>query len=153
MRRWVMAGAAVLLVAAVGMAAQHEEELGPPGPIRDRQLLMKDVGKHAKAVGDALKAHDLSAVARGAQGIAGDAPKIATLFPAGSTDGKSRAKPEIWWHWPKFEQNVKALGSNAQALAAAAQQHGNVGTAAKALFDTCKSCHDQFRKPEKKKAA
>lgn len=153
MRRWVMAGAGVLLLAAAGMAAQHEKELGPPGPIRDRQLLMKDIGKHAKAVGGALKAHNLAAVASGAQGIAADAPKIAALFPAGSTDPKSRAKPEIWSHWPKFEQNVKALRSNAQALAAAARPHGNVGAAAKALFGTCKSCHDQFRKPEKKKAA
>ncbi len=150
MHRWMMAAAVALAVMAV--AANGEDELGPPGPIRNRQMLMKDVGKHAKAIDDALKVHNLAAVAGAAHGIQADALKVTPLFPPGSTDPKSRAKPEIWSHWQKFRAGVDALATNAGALAAAAEQHGNVGQAAKGLFGACKSCHDQFRKPEKKKA-
>lgn len=141
----------LLLACGVGTVAMSAKEL-PAGPIRDRHELMEGIGKNAKTIGDALKKGNTAPVAGAAQKIAADATKIVALFPAGSTHPKSRAKPEIWQDWPKFEATVKQLQTNAAALAAAAQDGGNVGSAAQGMFDTCKSCHDQFRVPEKKKA-
>jgi cytochrome c556 len=113
--------------------------------------LMEGIGKNAKVIGDALKAHDFSPVAEAAQKIEAAVPKIMPLFPQGSTDPKSRAKPEIWTQWPKFEDGVKKLQAAAGALSTAAKNGGDVAAAGKTLFGACKSCHDQFRVPEKEK--
>ena len=121
----------------------------PAGPIRERHQLMEGIGKNAKAINDALKTNNTAPVAEAAEKIRTDATKIAALFPAGSTHPKSRAKPEIWQNWPKFESTSKQLETNAAALASAAKDGGDVRKAAQGVFDTCKSCHDQFRVPEK----
>jgi cytochrome c556 len=144
--------ALLLLVTLCGFAtiAYVEADEVPLGPIRDRQELMKGIGKNAKVVGAALKAGDKAPVAAAAEKIQADAAKIAALFPPGSTNPKSRAKAAIWQQWPKFESDAKQLQTNAAALAATAKAGGNVRDAAQKLFDACKSCHDQFRLPEKK---
>lgn len=139
-------------LAVCGTVWAHEagHEL-PPGPLRDRHELMEGIGKNAKVIGDALKSGNLAPVAGAAEHIAADAAKITPLFPPGSTDPKSRAKPEIWQNWPKFEELAKQLHAKAAALAGAGKSGGDVPAAAHALFDTCKSCHDDFRVPEKGK--
>ncbi len=148
---WIVGGVASVIVYALAVAgAEHAEKL-PPGPIRDRHELMEGIGKNAKIIGEALKISKFDPVAGAAEKIQAAAPKITALFPPGSTDPKSRAKPEIWTNWTKFEENAKQLETNAGALAAAAKSGDNVPGKIKMMFDTCKSCHDQFRVPEKKK--
>jgi cytochrome c556 len=130
-------------------AANHAADL-PAGPIRDRHELMEGIGKNAKMIGDALKAGNTAPVATAADQIQRDATRITSLFPPGSTNPKSRAKPDIWQNWAKFEAGTKDLQAAATALAAAAKGGGDVRGGAQAMFDVCKSCHDQFRIPEKK---
>jgi cytochrome c556 len=151
-RRALAAGVGSVLLGALSVVRAHEagHEL-PPGPAHDRHQLMEGIGKDAKTIGDALKSGTFDAIAAAAEKIAAGASKILPLFPPGSTHPKSRAKPEIWQNWPKFEEEAKQLQSNAAALAAAATNGGDVRGGAKAMFDTCKSCHDQFRVPEKKR--
>ncbi len=145
---WLIGSLSVLLC---GIAAAHitAEDL-PAGPIRERHELMEGIGKKAKIINDALKANNAAPVADAAEKLHADAAKIAALFPPGSTHPKSRAKADIWQDWPKFESTTKQLQANAAALAAAAKNGGDIRTAAQGMFDTCKSCHDQFRVPEKK---
>jgi cytochrome c556 len=148
----IVMGAIVLMAGGLQMVSAHEIDL-PAGPIRDRHELMEGIGKNAKAIGDTLKeggAGDRSLIGDAALKIQTSAAKITALFPKGSTDPKSRAKPEIWTHWKKFEENAKLLEATAGELAAAAQSGGDVGSASKKMFGACKSCHDEFRKPEKK---
>jgi cytochrome c556 len=147
---WIISAGLTVLGAFTAMAMKSEDL--PAGPIRDRHQLMEGIGKNAKIIGDALKAGNTAPVAGPAAKIQADAGKIAALFPAGSTSPKSRAKAEIWQEWPKFKSAAKQLQMNAAVLAAAAKDGGDVRAAAHNLFDTCKSCHDQFRVPEKKKA-
>jgi cytochrome c556 len=147
---WITAAALFLAGNLVAAAHMKKEDL-PAGPIRDRHDLMEGIGKSAKIIGDALKAGNTAPVADAAEKIQGDAAKITGLFPPGTTHAKSRAKPDIWQHWPKFEDGAKEMQASAGRLAAAARSGGDVRAAAKAMFDTCKSCHDQFRVPEKKK--
>jgi cytochrome c556 len=149
-RRWFGLGLMLLTVCLITTARAHEGKR-PPGPIHDRHELMEGIGRNAKAIGNALKAHDLGAVADAAGKIQTDAAKVAALFPPGSTHPASRAKPEIWTNWDKFEAGTKQLEAKSGALAAAAKSGGDVAAASDALFDTCKGCHDQFRVPEKKK--
>ncbi|HVO23861.1 MAG TPA: cytochrome c [Candidatus Margulisiibacteriota bacterium] len=145
-------GAMILLVGGLRVVRAHEANL-PAGPIQDRHELMEGIGKNAKIIGDSLKAGgagDRLKIGDAALKIQTSAAKIAPLFPPGSTDPKSRAKPEIWTHWDKFQENAKKLEATSGELANAAQSGGDVKTAADTMFGACKSCHDEFRVPEKK---
>jgi cytochrome c556 len=143
--------AALAVLGAVGVVSAHmESEKLPVGPIRDRHELMEGIGKNSKIIGDAVKSGKVDGVAEAAAKIQASAAKITGLFPKDSTDPKSRAKPEIWTHWKKFEENANLLAGTAGELADAAHSGGDVGAASKKMFGACKSCHDEFRKPEKK---
>jgi len=141
---------ATTAIAAAGIVHASKGHDLPAGPIHDRHELMEEIGKNAKQIGDALKSGKLDPVAGAAKTIQADAAKALTLFPEGSTHPDSRAKDEIWTEWAKFESLMKELESKAGELATAASSGGDSDAASKAMFGTCKSCHDQFRKPEKK---
>jgi cytochrome c556 len=141
-----------LFVAWQVSAHEHKEDL-PAGPIRDRHALMEEIGDHAKKIGGALKQGTTEGVAAEADGISVEAKKINALFPKGSTDPKSRALPAIWENWDKFVELAKQLETTSQSLssAAAASDDEDLKEKSQKVFATCKSCHDQFRKPEEKK--
>jgi cytochrome c556 len=139
----------LILVLVAGAVAAHEEMNLPPGPIKDRHELMEGIGANSKKIGDALKASDKAAIVAPAEAISTDAKKIATLFPPGSTNPQSRAKPEIWQNFGRFEAIADALSTHAQDVAKAARDGGDAGAAAKIMFGDCKACHDAFRVPEK----
>src|SRR5512135_1767344 len=122
----IVMGAIVLMAGGLQVASAHEAKDLPAGPIRDRHELMEGIGKNAKIINEALKKGDVSPVADAADKIQVSAGKITGLFPAGSTHPKSRAKPEIWSNWAKFEQNAKQLASDSGSLAAAAKSGGDV---------------------------
>jgi cytochrome c556 len=140
-----------LSISAAGLAMAGHEDL-PAGPIHDRHELMERIGDNAKKIGDSLKAGNLEPVPAAANEIKSDAGKALALFPKGSTHPKSRAKDEIWASWDEFERLMKQLEAKAGDLATAAANKGDVGAASKAMFGNCKSCHDDFRKPEEKEA-
>jgi cytochrome c556 len=148
----VVACTAVAIAGLPAVWAYEKDPQLPPGPAHDRHELMEGIGKQSKIIGNALKSGKFEPVGPAAEKIQADAAKVTALFPPGSTDPRSRAKPEIWKNWPKFEDETKQLEAKAGALAAAAKSRGDVPGSAKALFETCKSCHDQFRVPEKKKS-
>ena len=153
---WVLgvATTAAVLVASMGVLAgeaSHSREQLPAGPIRERHELMKTIGKHAKTIGELMKQGQVKPVVVEAQAIHREAQKIPGLFPPGSTHEKSRAKPEIWSHWDEFKSDAGALVRTSSALADTAAAEGDVKAASRKMFESCKSCHDSFRKPEKKK--
>jgi cytochrome c556 len=156
MRKRVLAGVVVVvgLVGGATIVGAHEKGHAaslPAGPIRERHQLMEGIGDDAKAIGNALKKGDTKSIAAPAAKIQVAAAKVVPLFPEGSTNPKSRAKPEIWQNWSKFTDDAQKLERTAGALAAAAQGGGDVKAAAETMFGACKSCHDDFRKPEKGK--
>lgn len=147
---WLVMVLGTLLVSSPLIVSAHEKDADlPPGPIHDRHELMEDIGGNAKKIGKALKEGKASSIAPQAEAISADAKKIPALFPKGSTDPKSRAKPEIWTNWDKFVGLANDMSSAASDLATAAKAGGDVKPAADKLFGTCKSCHDDFRMPEK----
>ena len=150
MRKTAIAVGVIMLTGgALRVVSAHEMDL-PPGPIKDRHELMEGIGKNAKIIGDALKAGNHEGIEDAAGKIMTSATKIVALFPKGSTDPKSRAKPEIWTHWQKFQDDAKQLELSAGELVDATHSGGEVKAKADMMFGACKSCHDQFRKPEKK---
>ncbi len=143
----VLAVAGSLALTTVLSAAEKER---PAGPIKDRYDLMKGIGKNAKIIGDAMKAGNTEGVAEAAAQIQTAAGKALPLFPPNSTDPSSRAKPNIWTDWEKFKADMKDLEARAGELNEAVSSGGDVAAASQKMFDACKSCHDQFRAPEKK---
>ena len=69
-------------------------------------------------------------------------------FVAGTDKGDTRALPEIWTEQAKFKEGADKMQSEVAKLAAAAKT-GNleaVKTAFGAAGQTCKACHDTYRK-------
>lgn len=69
-------------------------------------------------------------------------------FVAGSDKGETRAKPEIWSDAAGFKAASEKMQGEVMKLSAAAKT-GNldaVKTAFGAAGQTCKACHDEYRK-------
>lgn len=73
---------------------------------------------------------------------------LTAQFPADSIRGPSEARPEIWNHWERFVDQSDQLEQAASQMLASAE-----GTSLaefrrhfKAVADTCRSCHDDFRR-------
>lgn len=150
-------GLLMVVICAAAPAVGHETDKLPAGPIRDRHELMESMGQQAKDINTAFnigaEGFDTGIIQRGAQAIALSAHRIPSLFPPGSTDPNSRALPAIWEHWDTFQQLAAQLEQQAAALSTSAGTGDGEDLSAKAdkLFATCKTCHDQFRAPEKDK--
>lgn len=136
------------LLLAWQVSAHEDAAKLPEGPIRDRHELMEEIGDHAKKIGGALKQGTTEGVAEEADAISAKAMKVDALFPKDSTHPKSRAKPEIWKNWAEFERLSDALEKDSAALAQTARDGGDVRAAGNKMFESCKSCHDQFRVPD-----
>jgi cytochrome c556 len=115
--------------------------------IEKRQALMKSNSAASKAIKAAVEAKDYATVEAKAKEIMGNADRIVSLFPKGSTTGKTKAKPEIWEKSDVFAEMPKKLNKAASELAAAAKAGNDtdVNVKVKALGAVCSSCHKQFR--------
>ena len=115
--------------------------------IEKRQKAMKSNSANAKAIKAAVEAKDYATIEAKAKDIMGTADKIPSLFPKGSTKGKTKAKAEIWESSDEFAKDAKALSKAAGELAAAAKagNDADVGVKVKAMGDACGACHKQFR--------
>ena len=115
--------------------------------IEKRQSLMKNNSAAAKAIKAAAESKDYATIETKAKDIMGNAEKIPSLFPKGSTVGKTKAKPEIWEKGDEFAKNPKALSKAASELADAAKAGDEAAVTAKvkALGDVCGNCHKNFR--------
>lgn len=112
-----------------------------------RQNAMKDISAANKAIKGAVEEKNYATVEAKAKDIMGAADRIPSLFPKGSTTGKTKAKPEIWEKSEDFAKGAKNLSKAAGELAAAAKA-GNaddVGVKFKALGETCAGCHKPYR--------
>lgn len=123
--------------------------------VKERLAIMKNVSGTMKALSKSAKAGKIGAkdAARASKALAG-AKKFASLFPAntGSDMVKTRAKPEIWKDWAKFEAQAGKLVAGLTAVEAAAKagDAGAFADAVKTAQGTCGGCHKPFRGPKPK---
>lgn len=145
----------VLVLAMAGCASMEAPKMSATEAIAARQQLMKDQGAAMKSIQDKLKAGQAQAIVPDAEKLAQTSKQLLTMFPEGSVNpATSRAKPDIWQDWPKFEGYAKSLDAKATQLAATARG-GNAQATTTAATDlgktTCGACHNAFRGPEIKK--
>ena len=149
----IMAASAVvaggLALAMVGATLAADE---PANVIKYRQAVMGSNGTHITAIFAVLKGEVSFSdhIAAHAAAMHGMSKLIPDMFPPGSGEGETRAKPEIWQDWAKFEAASKALQTTTAKLVEAAESGdmAAIGAAAGAVGDACGGCHKPFRKPK-----
>lgn len=137
----------VLLAFPTQQSRAHD---GATGIVKERMEAMKSISSAMKTITKTLKGEeeskpaDLTKAARTIQQHAGE--KLTRLFPEGSLDHPSEAKPEIWQDWESFEDLSRALSNNAMKLAETIEQSGTVKKATfMKVAGTCRDCHKAFR--------
>lgn len=120
---------------------------------QDRHARFETIGRAFKGVQDQLKRNPVNwvAVRNTSAVLAALASRAKTWFPAGSGPQhgvKTDALPAAWTNRAELDRQADRFAAAANSLAAAAEL-GDVNRA-KAAFrvtgESCKSCHDQFRK-------
>lgn len=120
------------------------------GTIKYRQNYMNAISGHTGALRrlkDGLF-HAEGHIQMHAEALAKLARDITLLFPEGTLEGKTDAKPEIWENWADFEARAGETRQAAQALLDAVESGDGAAIDARfgELTDTCKACHRPFRK-------
>jgi cytochrome c556 len=149
MTRFALFASAGLALFAVQAAAQGTgASLQPDQIIAARQALMDLQGGVAAAMKAAVDGgQDVKALAAGAKGLVASSSVIPTLFPAGTDQGKTKAKPEIWSDRAGFEKAAANLHAQAEKLVALADANDKAGFATQfaAVGQACGGCHRPYR--------
>ena len=141
----VTAAAAVLSAPASAQFAKAEDA------IKYRQSAFFVMGQHFGRIGamaNGKAPFDAKAAAENAALLAALAPLPGTAFGPGTDKGETRAKPEIWTESDKFKAGMTKMTEEVNKLNAAAKTGdlAQIKAAFGGAAQTCKSCHDSYRK-------
>lgn len=138
--------AAFTLAAAVPARAADD----PANVIKYRQNVMKSQAGHIGAIAAVVKGEVSYTrhIAAHARALERTSAMIPDMFPEGTGVGDTRAKPDIWQNWAKFEVAAKALGTASGELARVAESGdmAAVGAQLQEVGKACGGCHKPFRK-------
>ena len=148
--RSLAAVAAVAALLACGQAAAQFRS--PDDAVEYRQGALAVMGNHFGRIG-AMVSGKAPFDAKAAQANADLVLTLSHLpwpaFIEGSDKGDTNAKPEVWSQPDKFKAaSAKFQDAAVKLVAAAAKatKADDLKAAFSATADTCKSCHDDFRK-------
>lgn len=139
---------AALTLLIAGTAVAHEKAAGI---VAERMNAMEDTAAQAKALDRALKAAspDDAAIRQRTERIHGHAHGLLAMFPPGSDQGHTYARPEIWTKRNDFERVVNAYDAATERLVQAAGT--KILPEVREHFATvrrqCLDCHERFRTP------
>lgn len=138
---------AAVVAATASAVFAHEGHEHATGVVRERMILMTDLGHRLIAISKRLRANkDFDRIPDDARTIGQLASKITTLFPPGSLQDPTAAKPEIWQNWGEFSEKAQALASEAGKLTATPPGDGKALRAQfLAVAYACDGCHDKYR--------
>lgn len=153
MRRWLLLPLFILFVTPI-ISHGVQAATAPADAIKYRMKVMEGLAAHFSAFlmlnmgrvdhPEYLQGHANALADLGAQGK--------DLFPVGSDAGKTDALPLIWQtgEQEQFNALVLKLQTSSAQLRDAVAAKDQVGTkvALKTLGDSCKGCHDRYRKPD-----
>lgn len=146
MRRTFTIGSAALLLTAAAQAAT------PDDAIKYRKAVMSTMAGHVGAISMIFsgKVEHQEYLLAHAEALAAAGDQLGKLFPAGSGTGKTDALPKIWEEADKF-RDAAETGKRTTAALRDAIKGGDkaaIGKAMKPVFDSCKGCHDRYRKDD-----
>lgn len=148
----ILAIAMLALTAAAACKQQQPLDPALEKAMKERHDGFEAMGDSFKKIMDTLKGGGAlnAELAAEARKINAAAPRLADWFPAGSgpeSGRKTEAKAEIWQKPEAFTEKREAFVAEAGKLAALADANDAAGFAeqVKAVGNTCKGCHDDFR--------
>jgi len=151
MRRWTLSAllaAGLTTLALPGLAATT-----PADAIKYRKAVMSAMAAHFGALSLINFGRvDLPQYAKPhASALADMAAQGKSLFPAGSDAGDTEALPLIWQEQAEFDKLTAGLEKSAGELRDAISAGDKAATAKafKAVGESCKGCHDRYRKEQK----
>lgn len=120
--------------------------------IKQRHDAMEDIGEAMQALGAIARKQspfDAEVVKSSAKTIADRLEKAAGLFPEGSGAGdvETWAKAEIWSDRENFDKNLQGAHAAAVAMQSITDE-ANFGPALGDLGNSCKTCHEKYRRPK-----
>jgi len=145
-------GALAALVAFITVATVEAAD-EPANVVKYRLIVMSAITAHIEGIVAVLSGEvsHTGQVAAHARAMHEASLMIDDIFPAGSGVGETRAKPEIWQNWAKFEAATKAFQTATKELARIAEtgDMAAVGAQLNKAGETCGGCHKPFRKEKK----
>jgi cytochrome c556 len=151
--RWqsaVIVGCLAAMIVVGLAAAQSSPKVMSGDIVADRQRLMKLMGASWADAQAKFRAGNVEALAVNAETMAVLSMHIPALFPQGSLNEKSNAKPEIWQRWADFEAAAKNTQGLAERLRDTAKTKDAAATEALVKEfgpKACGACHTPFRVP------
>jgi cytochrome c556 len=142
-----------LMVGTASMAGSNTDAIkANPDAIKDRQQAMKNVGGAMQKLGAIAKKEapfDAGVVRSNAGTIAEALRRAAALFPEGSDQGdvETWSMPEIWSDRADFDQKFETAEAEALALQSVGVESAFLPALGK-LGNTCKACHQTYRRPK-----
>ena len=148
LRSFAAASALVLTTLAVAHDSAKPEDV-----IDYRQGLMTVIGWNFGPLGAMAKGKhpfDAAEFSKHANRIANLSDQILEGFAKGSDKGKTDAKAEIWSNWDDFQSKAKDLDTQAKLLAEVAKANDQAKDIEqfKKVAETCKACHDKYKKKD-----
>ena len=143
---------AIAATAAFAAAPASAQFAKPEDAIKYRQSALFVMAQHFGRVGAMANGRvpfDAKAATENAEIVAEMAKLPWAAFGPGADKGvPTRAKPEIWTEQAKFKEHSDKLVAETAKLLAAAKTNNldNLKTAFGATAQTCKQCHDAYRK-------
>src|SRR5581483_2818231 len=109
----------LVLVVFTGWRLSAGAESTPSGEvIKTRIADFRRIGRSFKAIRDQLRTKelDLPVIQRSSQQIESLGATILTWFPAGTAEGQTHAKPEVWSQRAEFEAAQRKFYAEAQKM-------------------------------------
>ena len=140
----IAAAFALATLTALRGVTAHE---GATGLVKERMDAMEAMAKAMKTITQRVKANrDLGSIKGDARAIQELAGKITSLFPPGSTQHPSGAKPAIWQKWSDFDAKAGALAAESDKLAKTdARDAKSVAAQVRVVSQVCSGCHELYR--------
>ena len=157
--RSTRAGCAFILATALGSAVLAQTAPAPAPPpnlakqaIENRKAVFTLIGNNFKPIGEILRGnstYESVEVGKYVTRVSFLTGFLVEAFPEVSKSGDTQAKSEIWSNRTDFDKRVKDFGDHASALSQVVAQGGGNSdafkTAARAVAQDCKGCHDNYR--------
>ncbi len=147
----VFGALAAMIAFTTVMTAEAADE--PANVIKYRQKVMSGISAHIGGIAAVLSGEVsyTGHVAAHARAMHDASLMIDDIFPSGSGEGETRAKPEIWHDWAKFEAATKTFQAATKELARVAEtgDMAAVGAQLNKVGEACGGCRKPFRKKKR----
>jgi cytochrome c556 len=126
---------------------------GAHGIIAERMMAMNNMAREMKVIGNMLVGNvpfDAKSARQHANLLHENCHRVENLFPPGSIDDTSHARPDVWQKPELFHQEMQQLHKATEGLVdiAVAGDKDRVMLSFKKVRDACNSCHEIFRLPD-----